>query len=213
MTESITPLAPKVRDLLGPKPIIPVLVIDKIEDAVPLCEALAEGGLTAVEITLRTPIALDLVAALRKELPDLCIGVGTVLNLSDAKRAEQAGAQFLVSPGIIPDLLSSTDSKLPYLPGVATASEMMAVLASGRTEAKLFPAAAVGGVQLLKAINSPLSALHFCPTGGIDQNTYQDYLPLANVFAVGGSWMAPEYLIADKAWQEITALCRQIGEK
>ena len=198
--------------LLAKTPVLPVVTIQRAEDTLPLAEALVAGGLTAIEVTLRTSSALSAIEAIAREFPQLSVGAGTVLSEYNAREALAAGANFLVSPGIVPELLEG-ETPLPYLPGVATPSEMMRVLATGLTEAKLFPAAAIGGVQLLKAVASPLSELKFCPTGGINQTNLSDYLALSNVFAVGGSWMVEEKLIREKDWQAITNLCLAISEK
>lgn len=207
-------IRPTLQAVIGQPRFLPVVTIHNLESALALGEALLAAEVTAIEVTLRTRCALEAISALAQEYPELTVGAGTILSSHDAQLAQQAGAQFLVSPGLVPELLESqtpTSSvnaeAIPYLPGVATASEMIRVLSAGLTEAKLFPAESVGGIQLLKAVASPMPTLQFCPTGGIDRSSYQSYLALPNVFTVGGSWMVPEQLIRDKAWQEITAAC------
>src|SRR5690242_6632490 len=172
--------------------VIPVLTIDRERDAVPLARALFEGGLPVIEIALRTPAAIAAIAAVARELPQVVVGAGTLLRAADVGRAAQAGARFLVSPGVTPELAASAlAAELPYLPGVATPSEIMAARALGICVMKLFPAEALGGVGFLRALAPVFSGIAFCPTGGIDERSAGDYLALPNVPFVGGSWMAP----------------------
>ncbi|MBI3715274.1 MAG: bifunctional 4-hydroxy-2-oxoglutarate aldolase/2-dehydro-3-deoxy-phosphogluconate aldolase [Betaproteobacteria bacterium] len=185
-------------------PVMPVIVLDKVEDAVPLAEALTGGGIRVLEITLRTPAALACVHAIRAAVPEAIVGVGTIVNRADFDAARQAGAAFGVSPGATPELLAhAAETGFPFLPGTMTPSEMMRVLAAGFSEAKLFPAEQAGGIGLLKAVSGPLPQLTFCPTGGIDAASASAYLALTNVACVGGSWLAPAALIASRDWSEI----------
>lgn len=194
-------------EILGLAPVMPVLVIDDEGTAVDLAGALLEGGLGAVEITLRTPAALPAVRRIADELPAVKVGTGTVLNAADLLRSEQAGAAFAVSPGATRPLLEAAHrGDLPLLPGMATPSEGMALLDLGFTLAKLFPATAVGGLALLQALHGPLPQLRFCPTGGITAQNAADFLALPNVVCVGGSWVAPKAALAACDWPAITRL-------
>lgn len=178
-----------LRALLSPVPVIPVITIERVEDAAPLARALAEGGLTVLEVTFRTPVAAEAISAMAT-VPGVVVGAGTLLSAEDVERAKVAGARFGVSPGSTLALRAAVKAAgLPFLPGVATASEAMTVAEEGFTVAKLFPAAAVGGVALLKSLAAPLPKLAFCPTGGIDLASAPAYLALPNVICVGGSWM------------------------
>lgn len=189
---------------------MPVVVLHRVADAVPLARALLAGGLPAVELTLRTPVALDAVAAIAAEVPEVLVGAGTVVDPGQAKEARDAGARFLVSPGSTPSLLTAmTETGLPFLPGVGTVSEVLAVLETGHTEMKLFPAEASGGVAFLSSVASPVPAARFCPTGGITPRTAPAYLALANVGCVGGSWLTPEALVAAGDWAAVERLARE----
>jgi len=190
--------------ILSKAPVIPVLVIDAVDIAVPLARALVAGGLPVLEITLRTPAAIEAMRRIGGEVEGAIIGAGTVLRPADAEAATRAGAQFLVSPGYSATLAASTPT--PLLPGVATATEAMTVLDAGFAFAKLFPAEPIGGVSLLKALNGPLPQLRFCPTGGISSTTAKDYLALPNVVCVGGSWLAPKAAVDARDWGQIEAL-------
>lgn len=195
------------RELLAIAPVMPVLVIESVDDAVPLARALVDGGLRVLEVTMRTPAALDSVRAIRAQVPGAIAGVGTVVSRADLQAAIAAGAQFGVSPGATPDLLAAAAaSGIPFLPGVATASEAMTALEHGFDTMKLFPAEQVGGIALLKALSGPLPQLRFCPTGGIDERRARDYLALANVGCVGGSWVAPAALVRARDFAAITRL-------
>lgn len=190
-------------------PVVPVIIIDRLEDAQPLAEALVAGGLPALEVTLRSPVALEAIRIMAK-VPGAVVGAGTVLNPEHVKQVGDAGAQFIVSPGAYPDLIDAVlDSGIPYLPGVATPAEMMALLARGVRHQKLFPATVVGGIDMLKAVSSPLSQIKFCPTGGVTAATAPDFLALPNVMCVGGSWVTPAKLVAAGDWAGITALARE----
>ncbi|GLZ77722.1 ketohydroxyglutarate aldolase [Actinorhabdospora filicis] len=196
-------------DLLGLGPVLPVVVLDRAEDAVPVAEALVAGGVTTMELTLRTPVALAAIEAVAAKVPGIVIGAGTVVSPGQARDAVSAGARFLVSPGSPESLVDAmAAAKVPFLPGVSTATEAMALLARGVTELKLFPASAVGGPALLRALSGPLPQLTFCPTGGITPETAGDYLSLSNVACVGGSWLTPPGLVASGDWAGITALAR-----
>ena len=195
--------------LLDHVPVIPVVVIDDPDDAVPLARALVEGGLPVIELTLRTPGALEAMGRISASVPEILLGAGTVVTPHQAKLAEEAGAQFLVSPGATPSLLAGLrDTGLPFLPGAATVSEVMALLELGYTDLKFFPAEASGGRDLLKSIRGPLPEARFCPTGGITAATAASYLALPNVGCVGGTWIAPSDVIARKDWATVAGLAR-----
>lgn len=198
-----------LREILGGQPVIPVITIAQLSDAVPLARALVRGGLKAIEITLRTPSALDAVRQIADEVPEVLVGAGTVLNSSQYREAERAGARFIVSPGSTPELLdSASDSRTPFLPGAATPSEVMGVRERGYRLVKFFPAEQAGGTKLLKAMAAPLHDIGFCPTGGIASKNAGEYLNLSNVVCIGGSWVAPAELIADARWNEIEKLAK-----
>jgi 2-dehydro-3-deoxyphosphogluconate aldolase/(4S)-4-hydroxy-2-oxoglutarate aldolase len=188
-------------------PVLPVVTLDRVDDAVPVARALLRGGIDAIEIVLRTAAALDAVRALRAEVEAICVGVGSLLSPADVARAGEAGAQFLVTPGATDRLLDALGaSGLPSLPGTATASDMVRVLDHGMTHAKLFPAVACGGVEFLRAVAGPIPQLSFCPTGGITEATAPDFLALANVSCVGGSWLVPTARVAARDWPAIEAM-------
>ncbi|WP_322762051.1 bifunctional 4-hydroxy-2-oxoglutarate aldolase/2-dehydro-3-deoxy-phosphogluconate aldolase [Frankia sp. Cr2] len=190
-------------------PVVPVVVLNDIQTAVLLARALVTGGLPIIEVTLRTETALQSIKKIAAEVPEALVGAGTVITVDQVKQAVDAGARFLVSPGCTARLLDTMDaSGLPYLPGVATASEMLGVLDRGRTEMKFFPAEAAGGVAYLKAVAGPLPQIRFCPTGGITIATAQDYLALPNVGCVGGSWLTPPDAVAAGDWTRISNLAR-----
>jgi len=195
---------------LNGQPVIPVLKIDRIADAVPLARALVKGGLPAIEITLRTPDALDAIRLVVDEVPDAIVGVGTVLSGDDFANAIDAGARFIVSPGTTHELLDvANQSEVPFLPGATTPSEIMAMRDEGYEILKFFPAEQSGGIAFLKAIASPLSGIRFCPTGGISMKNAADYLALPNVICVGGSWVAPDAELAAGNWTHIEQLARE----
>ncbi|WP_109508073.1 bifunctional 4-hydroxy-2-oxoglutarate aldolase/2-dehydro-3-deoxy-phosphogluconate aldolase [Nocardioides speluncae] len=203
MSESLS------ESLLDVVPVLPVVVVDDIASAVPLARALVAGGLPAIELTLRTPVALDAIRAIAAEVPEILVGAGTVLNGGQAKLAADAGARFLVSPGATPDLLAGlADTGLLFLPGTATVSEVLAVLEAGVTEMKFFPAEVSGGVGFLRSVAAPVPAARFCPTGGITADSAPSYLALPNVGCVGGTWIAPPAAIAAGDWARVTALAR-----
>lgn len=194
-------------DILTRAPVVPVLIIEDLAHAVPLGRALVAGGLSALEITLRTPVALACVEKMAAEVEGAVVGVGTVLDAGMRAAAAKAGAAFAVSPGLVPG--EGADGPIPLLPGVATATELIAGLAAGFTRFKLFPANVVGGVGALKAFASPFPQAKFCPTGGIDAQNAADYLALPNVVCVGGSWVAPAEAVRAGDWDRITRLARE----
>ena len=200
---------PSELSLLSRVPVVPVVVIDDVAHAVPVARALVAGGLPVIELTLRTPVALDAIRAIASEVPEILVGAGTIVTPGQAKEALDAGAQFLVSPGSTPSLLGAmADTGLPFLPGTATVSEVLAVLEAGYTELKFFPAEASGGAAFLKSIASPVAAARFCPTGGITAATAPSYLALPNVGCVGGSWLTPADAVATGDWDRVSALAR-----
>ncbi|NGO73867.1 bifunctional 4-hydroxy-2-oxoglutarate aldolase/2-dehydro-3-deoxy-phosphogluconate aldolase, partial [Streptomyces boncukensis] len=201
--------------VLALAPVVPVVVVDRAEDAVPLARALVAGGLPAIEITLRTAGALEAIRAVAGEVPDAVVGAGTVLTPELAGAAAEAGARFLVSPGWTERLLDALrGSGLPFLPGVSTTSEVVALLERGVTEMKFFPAEAAGGTAYLKSLASPLPGARFCPTGGISAAKAPAYLALPNVPCVGGTWMLPQDALARRDWErvrELAAEARELG--
>lgn len=197
-----------IKDVCEAGSVMPVIEIDDENLAMPLVEALMAGGINVVEITLRTPQALDAIKAV-SSVSGLHVGAGTLLTADDVKNAKQAGATFGVSPGSTAELIASCKSEgLPFLPGAATPSEVANLSSHGFEVQKFFPAEAAGGVAMLKAISGPMQDIKFCPTGGVSPNNASDYLSLKNVICVGGSWIASRKLIADKAWDEIEANAR-----
>ncbi len=191
-------------------PVVPALIGDDVEESVLLARALVAGGLPAIEVTLRTPAALDCIRAISKEVEGALVGAGTVLNRIHIDQAIDAGAQFLVSPGATQELIdASKRTNIPLLPGTATASEAMGLSEEGFVALKFFPAEQAGGAKYLKALSSPLPHLTFCPTGGITAKNAADYLALSNVTCVGGSWVAPKVLIEKQEWDAISELARQ----
>lgn len=191
-------------------PVIPVIVIDRPEQAVPMAEALVRGGLSVLEVTLRTEHGLSAITAIKQAVPGAVVGAGTVVSQKDLHNAIDAGAEFLVSPGSPPGLIeASLTSKVPLLPGVATPTEAMALLEQNFTHMKFFPAEAAGGVAMLKSMGGPLPQIRFCPTGGVNPSNAEDYLALANVLCVGGSWMLDAEIIARGDWQSLEQAARQ----
>ncbi len=191
-------------------PVVPVVVVDDLADAVPLASALVAGGLPAIEVTLRTPVALDAIRAIAAEVPDAVVGAGTVVTAEQVGQVVAAGARFLVSPGWTDVLLEAMrGSGVPFLPGVSTTSEVVALLERGVREMKFFPAEAAGGTAYLKALAAPLPQARFCPTGGITPASAPEYLALANVGCVGGSWMLPKDAVAGRDWARVERLARE----
>lgn len=203
-----TEMSHRTREICQMAPVIPVLVIEEARAAAPLASALVAGGLPVLEVTLRTPQALDAIRAMA-EVPGGIVGAGTVLDAEDVRAAKAAGAKFAVAPGATDGLIRAClAAELPLLPGAVTASEIMGLLAQGITTAKFFPAEAAGGARALGALGAPLPQVTFCPTGGIGPGNAADYLKLGNVACVGGSWVAPKDLVARGDWAGITALAR-----
>lgn len=200
----------QLADLLALAPVVPVVIVDDVAHAVPMARALVAGGIRTIEVTLRTPAALEAIRAIAAEVPEAVVGVGTVLDAQQLEAARAAGARFAVSPGVSPRLLDAADAgALPLLPGVATVGEAMTLLERGYRHLKLFPAVPVGGVALLKAWASPLPQLRFCPTGGIKPDTAHDFLALPNVACVGGSWLTPKDKLKAGDWAGIERLARE----
>ncbi|QWF70350.1 bifunctional 4-hydroxy-2-oxoglutarate aldolase/2-dehydro-3-deoxy-phosphogluconate aldolase [Methylomonas paludis] len=194
-----------IQEVMTTSPVIPVMVINQLDQAVPLARALVAGGLKVLEITLRTPAALEAIRQIKAEVPGAIVGAGTIINLQTLDAALEAGSEFLVSPGVTDSLLTAAlNSGVPILPGVVTPSEVMRLLDRGVTAMKFFPADAAGGIPMLKSIGGPLPQVTFCPTGGINPKNAHEYLSLSNVACVGGSWMAPASLVDAGDWAEIT---------
>ncbi len=193
--------------------VIPVLVIDDLAAAVPLARALRDGGLRLLELTLRTPAALDAIGRIRAELPEVIVGAGTVTSAAAAASARDAGAQFAVSPGYFGSLGGfCREHAFPLLPGVATPSEVMAAMADGHDFLKLYPASVVGGTAMLEALRGPFPGARFCPTGGVTAANAASYLALPNVLCVGGTWMVPRDAVQAGDWKRIAALARQAAD-
>jgi len=205
-----TPKQEELAALFAQATIIPVLTIERLEDAVPLAKALVAGGVRTLEITLRTPVAIDSAKAIMAHVPDAVVGIGTILNADDLARAEAIGARFGISPGATPDLLkAAAASALPFAPGIATASELMLALAHGFNLVKFFPAEQSGGIKALRALAGPFPDVRFCPTGGIGEANAASWLAEPNVVAVGGSWLCPAADIRSGNWAGITAICNR----
>jgi len=205
-----TPKQEKLAALFEQATIIPVLTIERLEDAVPLAMALVAGGVRTLEITLRTPVAIESANAIIAHVPDAVVGIGTILNADDLARAEGIGARFGISPGATPDLLkAAAASALPFAPGIATASELMLGLSQGFNLVKFFPAEQSGGIKALRALAGPFPDVRFCPTGGIAEANAASWLAEPNVVAVGGSWLCPAADIRSGNWAGITAICNR----
>jgi 2-dehydro-3-deoxyphosphogluconate aldolase / (4S)-4-hydroxy-2-oxoglutarate aldolase len=199
--------------LLKGQPVIPVLKIDDAKHAVPLARALAKGGLRVIEITMRTPAALEAIRRAAAEVPDAVVGAGTILNARQFDQAAEAGSKFIVSPGCTHQLFDAArDSDVPLLPGAITPGEMMAALEEGLDFLKFFPAEQAGGAAFLKSLASPFAGLRFCPTGGVSAKNAPDYLALPNVICVGGSWVAPDDAVNSGDWALIEKLAREAAE-
>lgn len=196
--------------LLSVVPVMPVVVAHSAEEGVGIARALVAGGLPAIELTLRTPEALEAIRAIAAEVPEILVGAGTIVAPGQAKLAADAGAQFLVSPGTTAQILHAMqDTDLPFLPGVGTVSEVLAALEAGCTELKFFPAEASGGVDFLRSLAAPVPSARFCPTGGITAASAASYLALPNVGCVGGSWLTPADAVASGDWDRISALAAE----
>ena len=205
---------PNVRVLLRAARLIPVLTIERAERAVPLAQALVAGGVRTLEITLRTPAGADAAAAIKAEVPDAVVGLGTVVTRRDLELAKRLELPFAFSPGATPELLdAAAELGVPFVPGVATASEIVAAIARGFTTVKLFPAEQVGGISALRSFGGPFPDVQFNPTGGVGEHNVTDYLALPNVVAVGGSWLAPSADIAAGNWEAITERSRRVMER
>lgn len=205
MAVKLTPL-----DVMNDAPVIPVIVLSELAHAVPLARALVAGGIRMLEVTLRTPVALACMEAIVREVPDAVVGAGTVRSAADAQAAAMAGARFAVSPGYTPAIGKAChELGLPLLPGVATGSEILAAQEDGYTALKFFPALQAGGIAMLKAWQGPFGDVKFCPTGGITGGNAGEFLRLANVTCVGGSWLTPPEVVARGDWDHITQLARQ----
>ena len=191
-------------------PIVPVVVVDKVEDTLNLAKALRDGGISIMEITLRTAEGLKAIELIRKELPDMLVGSGTVCTPQDYRDSVNSGAQFAFSPGITNSLIEEyKNQSIPFIPGIATSSEVMLARENGLTHCKLFPATLVGGVEMLKAFGGPFPDMKFCPTGGVNLKNLNDFLSLSNVLCVGGSWVSSSSLIKEKKFNEITQIAKE----
>jgi 2-dehydro-3-deoxyphosphogluconate aldolase/(4S)-4-hydroxy-2-oxoglutarate aldolase len=196
-------------EILSMSPVIPVMVIKKLEQSVPLARALVAGGVKVLEITLRTTVAVDAIAVISRDVPDAVVGAGTVTNPEELSAVADAGAVFAISPGLTPELLEAANNgRIALIPGISTISELMTGISRGYSHFKFFPAEAAGGIKMLKAIAGPFPKVMFCPTGGISAANYRDYLELANVSCVGGSWIVPNEVVDKEDWEKITALAR-----
>jgi len=197
-------------EILRQGPVVPVMVISRLEQAAPLARALTDGGIRVLEITLRTPVAVEAIAAIRRDVPGAMVGAGTVTRGEDLEAVTAAGAIFAISPGLTPELLDAAGrGPIPLIPGISTVSELMTGLARGYDHFKFFPAEAAGGVKMLQAFAGPFPRVAFCPTGGITAANYREYLAQPNVVCVGGSWVAPQKAIEAGDWGRITDLARE----
>ncbi|GHR74532.1 bifunctional 4-hydroxy-2-oxoglutarate aldolase/2-dehydro-3-deoxy-phosphogluconate aldolase [Helicobacter pylori] len=200
----------KIIEVLQISPIVPVVVIENIKDAVPLAQSLVEGGIHIIEVTLRSSCALEAIELIAKNVPKMRVGAGTILNPTQLEQAQNRGAEFLISPGLTIKLLEYAKKKdMPLIPGVSSSSEVMQALELGYNALKFFPAEYCGGVKLLNAFNGPFKGVKFCPTGGISADNMRSYLNLENVLCVGGSWLTPKNLIQNKEWDKITEICKR----
>ncbi|NHB21884.1 bifunctional 4-hydroxy-2-oxoglutarate aldolase/2-dehydro-3-deoxy-phosphogluconate aldolase [Helicobacter pylori] len=200
----------KIIEILQISPIVPVVVIEDIKDAVPLAQSLVEGDIQIIEVTLRSSCALEAIELIAKNVPKMRVGAGTILNLTQLEQAQNRGAEFLISPGLTIKLLEHAKKKeMPLIPGVSSSSEVMQALELGYSALKFFPAEYCGGVKLLNAFNGPFKGVKFCPTGGISADNMHSYLNLENVLCVGGSWLTPKDLVQNKEWDKITEICKR----
>ena len=196
-----------IKEIMSSSPIVPVMVINNVEHAVPLAKALVAGGITTLEITLRTDAALESITRIKAEVPEAIVGAGTIINIETLNKAIAAGAEFIVSPGTTDKMIDAAlATGVPLLPGIANPSDAMRLLEKGITEMKFFPAEAAGGIPMLKSIGAPIPQITFCPTGGVNQKNVRDYYSLPNVACVGGSWMCAANLVDAENWDEITRL-------
>ncbi|MET4696892.1 bifunctional 4-hydroxy-2-oxoglutarate aldolase/2-dehydro-3-deoxy-phosphogluconate aldolase [Endozoicomonas lisbonensis] len=203
------------RDVLNrANPVMPVMVIEQIEQALPLAQALYKGGIEVFEITLRSECALEAITLIKKEMPQCLVGAGTVLNPQQLQQASEAGSDFVLTPGLTEALLKqSKEVDIPLIPGVASAGDVMLSLSYGIDAMKLFPATVLGGEAMLKALSGPFAEVTFCPTGGINPDNYQSFLQLPNVACVGGSWIAPTSFVNEGRWEDITRLAAEVTGK
>ncbi|MDZ7922769.1 MAG: bifunctional 4-hydroxy-2-oxoglutarate aldolase/2-dehydro-3-deoxy-phosphogluconate aldolase [Marinagarivorans sp.] len=202
------------KEYLAPIGVMPVIVLDRVADAVPVAKALAAGGIKAVEITLRTPVAIECIKEIKLACPELIVGAGTLVNERHVEQMAEIGVDFAVSPGMTEALVrKSLECGVKLLPGVATCSEVLRGMELGLSCFKLFPATAVGGLPLLKSINGPLPQVTFCPTGGLTIDDFTDYLALPNVACVGGSWLVPKTAVDAQNWQAITDIAAKTMAK
>ncbi|WQX20264.1 bifunctional 4-hydroxy-2-oxoglutarate aldolase/2-dehydro-3-deoxy-phosphogluconate aldolase [Helicobacter pylori] len=200
----------KIIEILQISPIVPVVVVEDIKDAVPLAQSLVEGGIPIIEVTLRSSCALEAIELIAKNVPKMRVGAGTILNPTQLEQAQNRGAEFLISPGLTIKLLEHAKKKtMPLIPGISSSSEVMQALEWGYNALKFFPAEYCGGVKLLNAFNGPFKGVKFCPTGGISADNMRSYLNLENVLCVGGSWLTPKNLIQNKEWDKITEICKR----
>ncbi|GAA8736493.1 bifunctional 4-hydroxy-2-oxoglutarate aldolase/2-dehydro-3-deoxy-phosphogluconate aldolase [Helicobacter pylori] len=200
----------RIIEVLQISPIVPVVVVENIKDAVPLAQSLIEGGIHIIEVTLRSSCALEAIELIAKNVPKMRVGAGTILNPTQLEQAQNRGAEFLISPGLTIKLLEYAKKKdMPLIPGVSSSSEVMQALELGYNALKFFPAEYCGGVKLLNAFNGPFKGVKFCPTGGISADNMRSYLNLENVLCVGGSWLTPKNLIQNKEWDKITEICKR----
>ena len=197
-------------DVLNTGPVVPVIVINNLDHAVPLAEALVAGGVNVLEVTLRTPVAIEAIRMIAAEVPGAVVGAGTVATEDDLNAVADAGGVFAISPGLTPTLLTAAiNGPIALIPGISTASELMLGMEYGLREFKFFPAEAAGGIKMIKSIGGPFPQATFCPTGGISADNYKEYLSLKNVACVGGSWLAPTDVLELGDWQKITDLARR----
>jgi 2-dehydro-3-deoxyphosphogluconate aldolase/(4S)-4-hydroxy-2-oxoglutarate aldolase len=200
----------KIQEIVSLSPVIPVLTISELEQAAPLARALSAGGLRVLEVALRTPVALAAIEAMRKAVPAAVIGVGTLTRPVDFAAADRVGAQFGVTPGLTPEVAAAArGARFPLLPGIMTPTELITARHAGFNVLKFFPAEQAGGLSMLQALGAAFPDVSFCPTGGITPATAADYLALANVVCVGGSWLAPSHMLAAGDWASIEQLARQ----
>ncbi|MFU8787878.1 MAG: bifunctional 4-hydroxy-2-oxoglutarate aldolase/2-dehydro-3-deoxy-phosphogluconate aldolase [Methylobacter sp.] len=212
MTQHNWKIQPSI--ILNTCPVMPVMVIQNLDDAIPLAQALVAGGIKVLEITLRTPIALDAIRLISREVEGAIVGAGTITTPEQLQAAEDAGAVFAISPGLTPKLLAAAQAgTIALIPGIATLSELMMGMEYGLDHFKFFPAEAAGGIPMLKSIAGPVPQVTFCPTGGISPENYKNYLQLSNVACVGGSWLAPADVVQAKNWAKVTELAKQAIDK
>jgi len=203
-----------VSEMLDGQKVVPVVVIENQEQAMGLAQALLDGGVNVIEITLRNAYGIKAIELIKQRFPDMVVLAGTVNLPAQMVAVVKAGVDAIISPGITESLLKTAKQQgIPYLPGVATASDLMLAMEYGIRECKLFPATVVGGISALKAFSGPFSEIRFCPTGGVSESNYHDFLALPNVMCVGGSWLAPSKLVREGDWSAITELCKAVSEK